>query len=184
MIKGFPTADSYIENSFELVNGLRNVHLEENYKLISLDVVSLFTNIPVDLAMESVSNRWNYIKEYTDLPKLEFLLGVRFVLNSTYFIFNNTYYRQLFGTPMGSPLSPIIANIVMQDLENRALNTIGFTPPFYFRYVDDIITACPFNLVDHVLNIFNSFNPRLQFTIEVENNKTEFFGNYYFIRKQ
>jgi len=119
----------------------------------------------------SVSGRWDYIKEYTDLPKLEFLLGVRFVLNSTYFTFNNTYYRQLFGTPMGSPLSPIIANIVMQDLEIRVLNTIGFTPPFYFRYVDDIITACPFNLVDHVLNIFNSFNPRLQFTIEVENNK-------------
>ncbi|XP_025271021.1 uncharacterized protein LOC112639907 [Camponotus floridanus] len=73
---------------------------------------------------------------------------------------------------MGSPLSPIIANIVMQNLESRALNTIKFTPPFYFRYVDDIITACPFNLVDHVLTIFNSFNPRLQFTIEVENNKT------------
>lgn len=73
---------------------------------------------------------------------------------------------------MGSPLSPIIADIVMQDLENRALNIITFTPHFYFRFVDDIITAFPTNLIDHVLSVFNSLNPRLQFTMEVEVNKS------------
>lgn len=73
MIKSFPTAHSFIKNSFELMKRLNNVHLGSDYKLISLDVVSLFTNIPIDLAIESVSNRWNYIKDNTDLPKSEFL---------------------------------------------------------------------------------------------------------------
>ncbi|EFN65809.1 hypothetical protein EAG_00370, partial [Camponotus floridanus] len=126
MIKSFPTAHSFLENSFELIKKLENVQLDINYKLISLDVISLFTNIPIDLAIESVSNRWEYIEGNTDLPKSEFLLAVTMVLNSTFFTFNNIVYRQLYGTPMGSPLSPIIADIVMQDIENRALNSINF----------------------------------------------------------
>ncbi|EFN62466.1 hypothetical protein EAG_00055, partial [Camponotus floridanus] len=52
------------------------------------------------------------------------------------------------------------------------LNSINFIPPLYFRYVDDIITACPSNFTDHILSIFNSFNSRLQFTLEIENNKS------------
>jgi len=134
--------------------------------------VSLFTNIPIELAMESVTNRWNYIENNTSLPKSEFLLAVKFVLDSTFFTFNNIVYRQVFGTPMGSPLSPIIGDIVMQDIEKKALNTITFTPPFYYRFVDDIITACPSNLTDYLLTVFNSFNQRLQFTLEVEDNKS------------
>jgi len=124
MIGSFPKALSFIENSFELTNKLKNVHLNNDFKLISLDVVSLFTNIPIELAMESVTNRWNYIEYNTSLPKSEFLLAVKFVLDSTFFTFNNIVYRQVFGTPMcvGSPLSPIIADIVMQDIEKKALN--------------------------------------------------------------
>jgi len=124
MSKSFPLARGFVENSFELVNKLNDVRLEEDHKLISLDVVSLFTNIPIDLALDGVSRRWNFIRGHTNLPESEFLYGVRFVLDSSFFVFNNTFYRQSFGTPMGSPLSPIIADIVMQDLENRALNTL------------------------------------------------------------
>lgn len=50
---------------------------------------------------------------------------------------------------MGSPLSPIIADIVLQDLEARALASIRYTPPLYFRYVDDIVMASPSHLIEH-----------------------------------
>jgi len=46
--------------------------------------------------------------------------------------------------------------------------------PFYFRYVDDIVTAVPSNRIQDILNMFNLFHPRLQFTIEVEGNKLNF----------
>ena len=42
---------------------------------------------------------------------------------------------------MGSPLSPIAADIVMNDLETKCISSLLSQPPFYFRYVDDIITA-------------------------------------------
>lgn len=48
---------------------------------------------------------------------------------------------------MGSSLSPIIADLVLQDSENQALNKLDFILPFYFRYVDDVILAIPINSI-------------------------------------
>jgi len=79
-----------------------------------LDVISLFTNIPLNLAFESVSNRWAYISKGTKIPKTEFINAIKIILDSTYFRFNNMIYKQKFDTPMGSPLSPVI-DIVMQE---------------------------------------------------------------------
>jgi len=39
---------------------------------------------------------------------------------------------------MESPLSPIVADLIMQDLESYTLKNLIFIPPFYIRYVDDI----------------------------------------------
>jgi len=65
---------------------------------------------------------------------------------------------------LGSSLSPIIADVVIRDLEKKALERIETHIPFYFRYVDDI--AIPSSFYDDISDIFNSFHPRLQFTIE------------------
>jgi len=67
---------------------------------------------------------------------------------------------------MGSPISPIIADIVMDDIETRALNSLRFKIPFYYRYVDDIALTIPCNKAELLLDTFNSFHPRLQFTLE------------------
>ena len=69
---------------------------------------------------------------------------------------------------MGSPLSPIAADIVMDDLESKFIASLPFQLPFYFRYIDDIITAVPHNKIDTIKNTFNNFNHKIQFTIELE----------------
>ena len=163
------TATSYIKNSLHLVRELRNFHVEPNYHLCSLDVVSLFTNVPIELSIESILKRWNDISVGTSIPKDEFIIGIKLVLNSTFFKFNERTYRQIFGTPMGSPLSPIIADIVMQDLEERAVMSLPFELPLYMRYVDDILCAIPLHQAEFVLNAFNSLHHRLQFTMEINN---------------
>jgi len=68
---------------------------------------------------------------------------------------------------MGFPLFPIIANIVMQDFEREALDSLNFPMRMYFKYVDDILTAAPENKIQMILNCFNSLQECLKFTLEL-----------------
>ena len=78
---------------------------------------------------------------------------------------------------MGSPLSPIIADIVLQDIECRAIQKLPNTLNFYYRYVDDILLAAPRSDIDEILTSFNSIHERLKFTLEIgENNKINFLN--------
>jgi len=124
--------------------------------------------------MESINNRWTHISKGCSIPKEEFLKALKLIIDSTYFSFNDKFYRQKFGTPMGSPLSPIIADVVLQDVEKRALGRLGIEVPFYMRYVDDIATAVHYTQHNRLLNIFNSFHPRLQFTMEIGGKRLDF----------
>ena len=51
LFKTIPKANSYIKNSFELVDKLKRLHITDEYKLISLDVKSLFMNVPMEIAV-------------------------------------------------------------------------------------------------------------------------------------
>jgi len=84
--------NSYIKNSFSLVNKLKNLELPSNSKLVSFDVVSLFTNIPLELVNHSITKRWDEIKRNTKIPLNEFLNGINFIMNSSYFKFNNIIF--------------------------------------------------------------------------------------------
>jgi len=89
------------------------------------------------------------------------------IVDSTYFTFNKIYYKQIFRTPMGSPLSIILADIILQDVEEVALNRLPVDLPFYFRYVDDIFLAARMNSLNFILKTFNSFHAKLKFIMEI-----------------
>ena len=90
------------------------------------------------------------------------------MLEANVFSFDGVYYKQVFGTAMGSPISPVIANLVMEELESVALAGVPFKLCFYKRYVDDIITCINLEDLQTLLNAFNGFHSRLQFTYEIE----------------
>jgi len=73
---------------------------------------------------------------------------------------------------MGSPLSPIISDLVMRDLEDNVLNSLNVQPIFYYQYVDDILLSTHDSEVHSVLKKFNSYHHRLRFTMESEVNRS------------
>jgi len=171
IIKNYvPEAKSSIGNSFKMVKNLNGKTIDSAHTLASLDAVSLFTNVPAEKIYEAISNRWQMIECGTAIPKNEFLLAIKLILESTFFSFNYTIYKQIFGTPMGSPLSPIVADLVLQDLESSAIKRLPSHLPLYYRYVDDILLAAPIEQLDTILGVFNSFHERLQFTLEISTN--------------
>ena len=69
---------------------------------------------------------------------------------------------------MRSPISPVLANIVMQNLETCCLNKIDFDIPLYFRYIDDILALVPEDKINYIIDIFNAYHLRSKFTYEME----------------
>ena len=91
-------------------------------------------------------------------------------LTSTYFQYNGKHYKQLHGTAMGSPVSVVVAEIVMQNIEEQALATFSETLPLWLRLVDDTITAVLENKIDEFHEHLNEQNTNIQFTKEIEEN--------------
>ncbi len=130
----------------------------------------LYTNVPIELIADAIIKRKDELVGKTDIPYNQLIHGIDVIMNNTFFTFNNHFYKQIFGLPMGSPLAPICADLVMALLEENCLEKLDFPVPCYFRYVDDIFTCLPRDRIDETLRIFNSYHSRLQFTYEVEEN--------------
>ena len=175
---------SKIINSFELIQKLRTVSIPNNFVLASLDVVSLFTNVPKEAAISSVKSRWEEIRPKVQLPWTDFEEGLQLCLNSTDFKFNGTTFFQKRGLPMGSPFSPILADLVMDDLEKEKLANLDFEVPVYLRYVDDILIVAPSTQVDRILQIFNANTLNIKFTLEKESERAINFMDITITRKQ
>jgi hypothetical protein len=115
--------DSFVKNSLHFVESIRNVRLDTTDILVSFDVVSLFTNVPVEDSVEIIKQNLITQGLREDIPEL-----ARFCLTSTYFLWKGNYYEQKEGTAMGSPLSPVIANLFMETFEQEALELAPLKP--------------------------------------------------------
>ena len=67
---------------------------------------------------------------------------------------------------MGSPISPIVANLFMEDLETKALSTVPFIPKTWKRFVDDTFTIIQKAHKDAFLDHINSTDSNIHFTYE------------------
>ena len=97
---------SHIDNSLQLKEKIKGIQIPHDYDIISLDVVSLFTNVPEYLVCKAIERRWTQLHNKINLSCTEFLDVIKFILNNNYFQFNNKFYRQIFGSVMGNPISP------------------------------------------------------------------------------
>ena len=61
-----------------------------------------------------------------------------------------------FGTVMGSPVSTVVANLVMEDVEKRALSKFCFPPKIWKRYVDDAFIIINKTSVEDFLDYLNT----------------------------
>ena len=75
---------------------------------------------------------------------------------------------------MDSPISPLFADIVMDDLENDCFRILkdkyNCSPSFYYRFVDDYILYVKNKFIDLLLNIFNTHDKNFHFTFKVQQN--------------
>ena len=163
-----------IKNSFELVENIKNINIPNNAKLISFDVQNLFPSIPPNETLILVEelltkNNTNYI------IKQDILEALSVCLDQNYFEFDNTVYISKEGLIMGNPLSPLLAEIFMDNLE-KVIHQHNLSNNFlyWYRYVDDIL-ACFVGTerqLQSFLNYINSIHTNIKFTLEIKQNNS------------
>ena len=93
---------------------------DSNLHMASLDVDSLFTNIPLDEIMDICGdNLCNNNENHPNIPKHDFRYFLNIATKESFFMFNNKYYKQVDGVAMGSSLGPALANIFMCGFESK-----------------------------------------------------------------
>ena len=164
MLKNVP---AHSENSLELIRCIQAGDLTTNKALphpCSLDVVSLYTTIPIQEAITNATDRM--INPVLHLSRQDVSDLLQVMLNNMYFSFRDQVFRQREGVPMGSSISGILAILFMDKLETIALSSHLMISP-YKRYVDDIyLQTTNKETADHFHDVINSAHPNLKFEIE------------------
>ena len=103
------TTEHHVLNSKHLSESLAEVMIEEGEIFNSHDVVSLFTNTPIDQSLDVIRSRLendSTLGQRTLLSVEDIMQLLKFVLTTTYFLFRGTIYKQRFGAAMGSRWVP------------------------------------------------------------------------------
>ena len=166
------TVKKCVLNTGELLTQLSQVQMEEDDRLVSLDVSDMFNNIDTDKAIELIVERIGqsekFVQSNLSVEDLRELLNL--CLKNSFFTFNNKVYRQRRGLPMGNILSPLISDVFMDDYlkENVELEA----HESLWRYVDDILmkTKMTPSQLDTFVNDLNVIEGTIRFTSEYEVN--------------
>ena len=150
-----------------IANSLNSLNLEDDEVLISFDVSSLYTNVPVHEAID-VCTDFLFSGKYQKPPvsKETFKKLLKISTCDVLMLTHDGYYRQKDGLAMGSPPAPPLANGWLFKYDHR----IRDNAKLYSRYMDDIIRSIKAHLIEAKLREINSFHPCLKFTIEREVN--------------
>ena len=168
--------DYSCKDTFPFVSQIKNANLSKRF-LVSYDVTSLFTSIPlqetIDIAINLIFNH----NPNLNITEKELKKLFLFATSQNHFIFNGKFYNQIDGVTMGSPLAPVLANIFMGFYKSEWLNEYNLNKPkLYLRYVDDILAA--FDKEQDSLNFLNFLSkrhPNIKFTIEKQINIPQLF---------
>ncbi|XP_071944677.1 uncharacterized protein [Antedon mediterranea] len=171
-----------IDDVFSFAADIRSTVINASDILVSYDVSSLFTNVPLTetiqiIADKAFTNNWFNDNYGLNLDKDDLIVLLNIATKDQLFQFNGNLYEQVDGVAMGSPLGPLMANVFMCHIEER-LESTNHMPKYYKRYVDDTLVFMPnLEAANEFLALLNTTHPAIAFTMETAvNNSIPFLG--------
>ena len=148
-----------VKDSFDAANEIQAIPSElvdEGYRFVSFDVTSLFTNVPLNRTIKIILKRIIEDKViHTTLRKRTMKKLIIDSCTKTAFSFNNKIYKQIDGVLMGSPLGPVLTNIIMTELEKIIVKDLVDKSliKVYMRYVDDTLRLVKEKILNLYMNV-------------------------------
>ena len=131
----------YIKDTTDFINFVEKTILPQDTILVSMDVTSLYTNIPQEEGTQTVSSAYeNFHNNNPHIPShyLKNVLGL--ILKENSFEFKGENYLQTHGTATGTKMAVAFANIFIAEIETNLLNQSRIKPKAWKRYIDDVFS--------------------------------------------
>ena len=172
---------SYVRDTTDFINKIEAMGtLPDGTLLVTMDVSSLYTNIPILEGLRAVSTFLRGHRTIGRLQSSSIIQLLKLVLTLNNFQFNGRHFLQVGGTAMGTKVAPTFANLFMGYLEKKILNEVDHTPQMFLRYIDDIFMI--WTAGEHALREFiefcNNFHETIKFTAEYNSDKIVFLDTY------
>ena len=158
----------HLKNTQHFIQQLQGIRLQAGESITSYDVKALFTSVPVHPSIQIVKHRLQQdttLPQRTSMSTPQIISLLEFCLTHTYFLFQGKYYEQVQGAAMGSPISPLIANIFMEEFDIKALQSFPHPPSLWLSLGDDTFVINKAEHSQDLLQHINSQDPHIQFTV-------------------
>ena len=185
ILKPLTTNDYTLKDTFEFSRDILNQN--PNLFMASLDVDSLFTNIPLDETINIIIEKlFSENETVHNLNKDQFKCLLTLATKESYFLFDGELYQQVDSVAMGSPQGPTLANIFLCHYEDIWLRNCSLEckPSYNKRYVDNIFVLFELETQSESFKNFkNTCHPKMKFTFEKEQDKCFSFLDVKVIRE-
>lgn len=172
---------AYVRDTYHFIEIVKNITISSDFHLFSMDVSSLYTNIPIQSGIDCVKQ---IFQRYPDpkRPDQQLLQLLDINLRRNDFVFNGKYYLQTKGTAMGKKFAPAYANIFMAIWEEQAIAKCKKKPAYYLRFLDDIwgIWIGSKQEFQEFVDVLNSHDPSIQLTTEIDEQSIHFLDTTVF----
>jgi hypothetical protein len=161
-------SNSYIRDTQDFISKIVDGKPREpGTLLVTLDVTSLYTNIPNEDGIAAIAGLLNDSPD-PDMPTPFLLKLLKLVLSKNYFTFNGEFYLQIGGTAMGTKLAPSYACSFLGVHEDTLLENYPLKPDYYLRFIDDIYFQWSHGEAELLkfIQYLNDGHPTIKFTSE------------------
>ena len=177
-----PLTPSYIKDTNHFLQQIFTLPtpLPHNTLLVTLDVVSLYTNIPHEEGIAASLEALSTLPSDSTPPLQVFHRFLTFTLKHNFFSFNNQFYLQLQGTAMGTRMAPSYANIFMAKLESQLLkhSPNRHLPLLWKRFIDDIFMSTRPTSTGTIPAVHQHVSPQHQISTLLFNNTYQLFRHH------
>ena len=173
----------YMKDTTDFINFIENTQIPDNVALATLDVSSVYTNIPQEEGIDVVCRFYeDHYEQKLPIPTNDLRELMRLILEENSFKFNEKHFVQTHGIAMGTKMAVAFSVIFMADLEKRLLAASPLKPFVWKRFIDDIFSLwnIPMEEVSIFVDFANSFHPKIKFTCEMSSERAVFLDTEVF----